>query len=297
MLILAAVLVLILGPLLGLTWLVLKRPLTVWNWLSRNALKKAGLKPKQVPSPAGPQTVFVGGSGPVLVFLHGAGHQAGTWSTVAPALVKNYTLVIPDLAGHGDSAPATGLIEASAIVAGLEAVLESQLQGRRAIVIGNSLGAWMAMVVAKRHPEWLERVVAVNGGPLKGLGQVDLLPRTREEARQTMAQLRDPSSPAVPDNVLDDLARRDARSPIVRFAASAATMGDWNLDEEQLRTLKVPVTLLWGASDGLMPLAYAQRMLDSLPDVKLIPIERCGHVPHQESPKRFLEALRKALAV
>lgn len=278
---------------LPIGWLIMKRPLAVWSWVSRKALKKIGLKQSSAPSPSGPQTFFLGGSGPLLVLLHGAGHQAGTWATVAPALARHFTLIAVDLAGHGDSAPATGPIEASAIVAGLEAVLETQLQGRRATLMGNSLGAWMAMVVAKRHPEWVERVVAVNGGPLKGLEDVNLLPASREEARATMARLRDPSSPPIPDNVLDDLARRDHTSPIVRFAATAATMADWNLDEDQLRTLETPVTLVWGAADGLMPMTYAQRMLDVLPHASLIPVERCGHVPQQESPKRFLAALGK----
>jgi pimeloyl-ACP methyl ester carboxylesterase len=291
-----AALVLVVAGGLVLGWMMLKRPLELWDWATRRALARAGLKKVTVPSPAGPQTVFVGGSGPVLVFLHGAGHQAGTWLHVAKALSQRYTLVIPDLAGHGDSAPATGPIQAADIFHGLEAVISSQAQGRPVTLVGNSLGGWMAMVLASKHPDWIGRVVAVNGGPLVGANAtVRMLPATRDEARETMARLRDASSPAIPDHVLDDLVRRSRTGPFSRFMATAATMGDWVLDEAQLSRLPMPVRLVWGVSDGLMPLDYAQRMVAVLPDVQLITLDRCGHVPQQEAPERFLAALLQAL--
>lgn len=277
-------------------WLMLRRPLELWDWGTRRALARTGLEKRVIPSPAGPQTVFVGGSGPALVFLHGAGHQAGTWLQSARALRDRYTLVIPDLAGHGESAPVTGPIQAVDIVNGLEAVIASLAQGRPVTLIGNSLGGWMAMVLATRHPEWVERIIAVNGGPLAGTDDsVRMLPATREEARATMARLRDASSPAIPDHVLDDLVRRSRSGPFTRFVATSPATGEWVLTEAQLGTIRIPVRLIWGLSDGFMPLAYAERMRAALPDVELITLERCGHVPQQEAPERFLAALRQAL--
>ena len=282
---------------LGVGWLFVKRPLEVAAWGTRRSLIKSGLQKILVEAPMGPQTVFVGGSGPVLMLLHGAGDHAGTWFRVVPSLIKRYTLVIPDLAGHGESAPATGPIQTSAIVSGLEAVIAHQATDRPVTLVGNSLGAWMAMVLAERHPDQVARVVAVNGGPLKGLNEdVSLLPRTRAEARETMARLRDASNPAIPDHILDDLVRRTGTGALARFAATAGTtMEGWQLSEAQLATLRMPVRLVWGVSDGLMPLDYAQRMLAVLPDAELIPIERCGHIPQQEAPTRFQVALHQAL--
>jgi len=139
-------------------------------------------------------------------------------------------------------------------------------------------------------------VIAVNGGALKGTNEnVRLLPSSRQEARETMAQLRDPCSPAIPDKVLDDLVRQTRTNSLARFAATALSMEAWVLSEEQLQTLRVPVRLIWGTSDGLMPLDYARRMVAVLPDVELIPIDRCGHVPQQEAPDRFKTALSQAL--
>ena len=277
-------------------WLLVKRPLEVFAWGARRSLGRAGLKKVVVRTPFGPQTAFVGGSGPVLVLLHGAGDQAGTWFHVAPSLARRYTLVIPDLAGHGESAPLAGPIPFADLFSGLEAVVEQQAGGKRVTLVGNSLGAWIAMVFAARHPERVDRVVAVNGGPLVGSGGgPNLLPRTREEARETMARLRDAGSPAIPDRVLDDLVRRGPTSPIARLAAAAAGMAPFLLSEDQLRAFQVSVRLVWGVSDELMPLDYARRLAAVLPDVELIPVERCGHVPQQEAPERFETALLQAL--
>ena len=291
-----ALLALVAAGSLFVGWLLVKRPLEVFAWSARRSLRKAGLKKVVVPAPVGPQTAFVGGSGPVLVLLHGAGDQAGTWFHVAPSLARHYTLVVPDLAGHGESAPAAGPIPFADLFGGLEAVVEQQAGSKRVTLVGNSLGAWIAMVFAARHPERVERVVAINGGPLMGSsGGPSLLPKTREEARDAMARLRDPGSPAIPANVLDDMVRRSPTGPIARFMGTAASMGAWLLGEDQLRALAVPVRLVWGVSDKLFPLDYAKRMAAVLPDVELIPVERCGHIPQQEAPERFGAALLQAL--
>ncbi len=278
-------------------WLFLKRPLTVLAWGTRRSLAASGLKKITVPTSVGPQTAFVGGSGPLLVLIHGAGDHAGTWAAAAKDLVKDHTLLIPDLAGHGESAPPTGPIETAQIYAGLVAVIASQAQGQPVTLVGNSLGAWMAMILAGRQPETVARVIAVNGGPLPGSStHVRLLPANRQEARETMAQLRDATSRPIPDYVLDDLVRTAKTGPLARFAGTALSMGAWLLTEEQLRELGQPVRLVWGAADQLMPLDYAQRMLNVLPDAKLLPVERSGHVPQMEAPARFRAALRAALA-
>jgi len=281
---------------LFVAWMLVKRPLEVWVWASRRMLLRAGLRKIVVQTPLGPQTAFVGGVGPVLVFLHGVTHQAGTWARVVPSLAGRYTLVIPDLAGHGESAPRTGPLPGLDVYQGLEAVISTQAQGRPATLVGNSLGAWMAMVLADRHPDRVERLVLVNGGALGGWNlRVNLAPKTREETRATMAQLMDASSPAIPDNILDDMARRAASSPVARMLAAPGSMEAWLLTEDQLRTLRMPVRLIWGVSDQMFPVDYARRMAAVLPDAELIPIERCGHIPQQEAPGRFKAALARAL--
>jgi pimeloyl-ACP methyl ester carboxylesterase len=64
----------------------------------------------------------------------------------------------------------------------------------------------------------------------------------------------------------------------------------------RLGEITTPVDLLWGASDRLLPLAYAERMAAQLPAARVTPIARCGHVPQAECPERFAAALAELLA-
>jgi 3-oxoadipate enol-lactonase len=211
--------------------------------------------------------------------------------------MREHTVVIPDLAGHGDSEPRTGPIETAQVLAGVEAVVSTLSGGRNATIVGNSLGGWMAMLIAQRHPEWVERIVVVNGGAVKGSNEsARILPTTRAEAREAMDQVRDPASPRVPDFVLDDVVREARRGSLARFAATAATMDEFTLDG-RLKEVRVPVVLLWGESDRLMPLDYARRMLAEMPQATITTLPRCGHVPQVECPEALLAALAPILQV
>lgn len=271
-------------------WYVWKRPLSVFAWFNRRALARAGLVETQVPSPVGPQNVWTGGQGPTLVLLHGAGDQAGTWANVVAALAPRYRLVIPDLAGHGGSAPASGPLGVDQVLRGVEADLAAGPQDP-AIIVGNSLGAWVALLYAVDHPDRVARLILVNGGALRGdRPEVSLTPRTREEAARVMAELTDAASPRVPGFVLDDVVRQGQSGPLARLTQTAAEMEKFLLDG-RLGEVRVPVDLLWGESDRLFPVGYAQRMMAQLPASRLTTIQGCGHVPQQECPSRFQASL------
>ena len=283
--------------LLAGVWTVWKRPLAVDAWVSRRALGRAGLEKSHIDGPAGRLTVWEGGAGPTLVLLHGAGDQAGAWARVAPGLVSDHRLVIPDLPGHGGSAPEEGPLHLPAIVAGVEAVMDARVPaGETATLIGNSLGAWVAALYAVDHPDRVDRLVWVNGGPVTGdHPAATLMPENRAQADKLMQLLMGPATPPVPGFVLDDIVRWAHRGPVGRLAATAGEMAEYVLDGK-LDRVRVPVDLVWGDADGLMDLDYAQRLLDGLPAARLTTVHGCGHVPQRECPDRFLKALTQALA-
>ena len=294
-LLLAAAAVLLLAAVGAFLWARM-RPLAAYAAAGRRALAKAGLEKARTASPAGEQAFFRGGSGPVLVLLHGAGDQASAWSLVVPKLLPGRTLVIPDLAGHGASAPEAGPISVPMLLSGFSAVLDAAAPKGKVTIVGNSLGAWLACLWAKEHPERVERLVLVNGGPLKHAAEgITLLPKDRAEARAAVEKLRDPGSIRVPDFVLDDVVRQAATGPLARLAETSGEMERFVLDG-RLGELDVPVDLLWGASDQLLPLSYAERMRSELPRARVTELPRCGHVPQQECPAAFAAALGKLLA-
>jgi len=266
--------------------------------LRRSRLGAAGFELRTLGDGPDRLAYFVAGDGPPLLFLHGVGDQAGTWHAVAPAFVGAYRVVVADLPGHGASEPLAGdVLPMATVVGGAERLLAEIARERPATVVGNSMGAWIATLLALRHPESVARIVLVDGGALPGdLGGPSLLPKTREEAAALMAKLRDPESPPVPDWQLDDLVRRAPAGPTARMMRDLPGLIA-HLLYGRLGEVATPVDLLWGASDRLMPLAYAERMTAQLPAARVTPIERCGHVPQLECPERFREALAAVLAL
>ncbi len=287
-----AVLVVLAGSVL----LVLLRPLATFESVERLRLRWAGLERREAPAPRGPQVYWRGGSGPAVVFLHGANDQAGAWVRSVGPIMAARRVVLLDLAGHGDSAPAEGPLSVGDLVAGVEAVMDAEVAGARATLVGNSLGGWLALVYARSHPDRVAQVVLVNGAAIRGDGTeaaVNLLPRTREEARRAIEATMSPASPPVAGFVLDDLVRRSPGSPLARLMAQPAR-DDLALDG-QLGAIATPVTLIWGVDDRVLPLAYAEKVAALLPAARLVRLERCGHVPQRECPEAFGAALEQAL--
>lgn len=287
-------------PLLAGSWLIWKRPLTVDAWMSRLALGKRGLQASELATPAGTMTVWEGGSGPAMVLLHGAGDQAGAWARIVEPLVADYRVLAPDLPGHWKSDPRTGPISIGQLLDGLDALMDARCPGEPAILVGNSMGAWIAFLYAVEHPQRVARLVAINGGPITDeYTGVNILPRNREEARAAMKALLGPNTVLPPDFVLDDVVRQAKVGPAARLAQGLPHVGpelETIVLNGRLGLVTVPVELVWGDADELFTMSYAERLLEGLPAARLHPVKDCGHVPHRECPDRLLAALTAALA-
>ncbi|HEX9798870.1 MAG TPA: alpha/beta hydrolase [Thermoanaerobaculia bacterium] len=263
----------------------------------RAELLAVGFAPRALGDGGGRVAWLETGDGPPLVFLHGAGDQAATWHAVAPAFTASYRVVLVDLPGHGASEPlAAEVLPMATVVAGAERVLLAATGGPPAIVVGNSMGAWIATLLAHRHPARVARLVLVSGGALPGdPGAPSLVPATREQAAYLMSKLRDPASPPLPEWILDDIVRRTPSGATTRMMRDLPGLVG-HLLVGRLGEVSTPVDLLWGESDQLMTLAYAERMASQLPSARLTRIARCGHVPQVECPERFRAALADLLA-
>jgi pimeloyl-ACP methyl ester carboxylesterase len=111
------------------------------------------------------------------------------------------------------------------VLKGLEAVLQQGPQDP-AIIVGNSLGAWAALLYARQHPDRVARLVLVNGGALVGdRPDLSLTPKTREEAAALMTNCAEGLSR--PGFVLDNVVGRRNR-PIARLVQTAGEMGQYS---------------------------------------------------------------------
>jgi len=235
-----------------------RRPLATLGWLSRRALRRAGLRQQFVETrAAGRQSVWVGGTGPLLVLMHGAGDQAGTWARIIPDLLPHHRLAVPDLPGHGDSEPAGGPLSVGTIRDGVVEMLADIAGDEPAVLVGNSLGAWVAMLLALRQPAAVRRLVLVNGGALKGeRTDITFTPATRQQARATVEALMGASASRTPGFILDDVIRVGRFGPLGRLSQTAGEMEPFVL-EGRLHEIQAPVDLLWGEDDRVFPIAYA----------------------------------------
>ena len=251
---------------------------------TRRSLARSGLVRKMVGS-----TVYWASPAsdrPPLVLLHGANEQAGTWASVIPFL-REFRLIVPDLAGHGESAPATGPITMRAMRDAVSAVIDHEAPGRKVIVAGNSLGGWLSMLYALDHPERVERLVLENASGMAWRLNVPLLPKTREEAALVMRAVHGPKADTSEATLDALLARKNTAMSRIALPDALAHLVDPRLAE-----LKVPVTLIWGRHDGLLPVAYAEALHAKLPGSTLSVIEDAAHIPHRQSPRKFAQCLK-----
>lgn len=227
---------------------------------------------------------FEGGpdDGPLLVLVHGVNDHAGSWFTVVPSLVRSHHLVIPDLAGHGESEPHSGPLPMSLLLASLEKVIGER---RDLTLVGNSLGGWIAMLYALKHPSRVRHLVLEASGGLDRPFASPVIANSRDEA---LAIIRAVHGPAFrpPEWSVDALLERAAGSPLVRVTGSEALHVDARLGE-----LTMPTTLIWGANDGVLPITYAEALRDGIPNATLHVVDGAAHIPHMQQPERFLQCL------
>src|ERR687884_1639917 len=114
------------------------------------------------------------GSGPVIVLVHGITSTSATWERVMPALAKRFTVIAPDLLGHGGSAKPRGDYSLGAYASGVRDLLIT-LGHERATFVGHSLGGGVAMQLAYQFPERCERLVLIDSGGVRP--EVNLLLR------------------------------------------------------------------------------------------------------------------------
>ncbi|MDA8342875.1 MAG: alpha/beta fold hydrolase, partial [Actinomycetota bacterium] len=107
------------------------------------------------------------GSGPVLLLLHGIAGSSRTWRDVIPRLTDRFTVLAPDLTGHGQSEKPVGDYSLGAFATGIRDLLDV-LGIHRATVVGQSFGGGVAMQFVYQFPELCERLVLVDSG---GLGR------------------------------------------------------------------------------------------------------------------------------
>jgi pimeloyl-ACP methyl ester carboxylesterase len=257
------------------------------------------------------------GSGPVVLLVHGVAGTSEQWADIAPVLAEEFTVLAPDLLGHGQSAKPQGDYSLGAYAVSLRDLLVV-LGHRRATIVGHSLGGGIAMQFAYEYPVFAERMVVVSSG---GLGR-EVHPLLRaatlpgaELVLPLLAHQRVLGAGGAVGQILARLGLR-AGPDIAEMARGYASLGDAEARAAFLHTVRavidytgqrvsaadrlylaslLPTLIVWGRRDPLIPAVHGEFAHGQMPGSRLEIFEDAGHFPHLDDPIRFAALLRDFL--
>jgi pimeloyl-ACP methyl ester carboxylesterase len=248
-----------------------------------------------------------------VVLIHGITSNSGTWKRVLPALARQFTVIAPDLAGHGQSDKPKGDYSLSAHASGIRDLLLT-LGHERASIVGHSLGGGIALQFSYQFPERCERLVLVDSG---GLGRdVSMLLRAAtlpgsEFVLPFLAATRLLDAGQLAGRLLGRFGLR-ARTDIEEMARGHATLSDAEARAAFVQTLRsvvepggqrveasnrlylaehIPFLLIWGERDSLIPVAHGYSTHEQVPGSMLEVFPDSGHFPQLDEPERLIEVL------
>jgi pimeloyl-ACP methyl ester carboxylesterase len=219
--------------------------------------------------------------GPVVVLVHGLGGRAEDWRNLAPYLAKaGFRVYMPDLIGFGRSDcpkyfPYSVHEEAAVAVDFLDAM------GLKQVDLGGwSMGGWVAQLVAVEHPERISRLILFDSAGLAVKPAWDpalFTPTTAAELVELNALLT-PHPRPVPGFVARDILRLSRANDWVMQRTLTKMFTAEDVTDKLLPELKMPVLLVWGAEDHIVPLDQAETMHRLIPQSQLDAIAGCGHL-------------------
>jgi pimeloyl-ACP methyl ester carboxylesterase len=253
------------------------------------------------------------GQGPALLLLHGLGCDHTTWLPVVAALSRRFTVIAPDLLGHGKSDKPRADYSLGGYANAMRDLL-TVLGIDKVTVVGHSLGGGVAMQFAYQFPERTERMILVAPGglgpevspviraiTLPGFNQVMSalsLPVVKQVGSVSLRGLAQTGLPHTRD--LDEVAAiyrhltdRRARAAI-RHVVSAVV--DWQgqivtMTDRAYLTHAMPMCVIWGTEDDVIPVRHAGNAAEHAPGARVEVIADAGHFPHKDHPQRFVTIL------
>jgi len=254
------------------------------------------------------------GTGPAILLLHGLGCDHRTWLPVIDSLARHYTVIAPDLLGHGLSDKPRADYSVGGFANGMRDLL-TVLGIDKATVVGHSFGGGVAMQFAYQFPERTERLVLVGSGGLGPEGSAAIraitttgfyrvmglltLPGVRHVgaaglralSRTGRKEFRDFDEVAAIYESFEDPATRAAIRHVVRavvdWQGQIVTMAD-----RAYLTEAMPMLVMWGDEDRVIPISHARRAAELAPEARIEILPNSGHFPHKDHPDLFVKVLR-----
>jgi len=257
----------------------------------------------------------IAGEGPLIVLVHGITSTSDVWRDVMPRLADRFTVLAPDLLGHGESAKPRGDYSLGAYASGVRDLLAA-LGYESGTFVGHSLGGGIVMQLAYQFPERCERLALISSG---GLGrEVHIVLRAAalpgaEWVLPLLAMTRLHDAGRTLGGFLKRIGVR-AAPELAEFARGYGSLADGEARQAFLHTLRavidpqgqrvsahdrlylaaeVPALLVWGERDRVIPAAHGRRAHAEMPGSRLVEIPNVGHFPQLDQPHRVADVLHE----
>ena len=245
---------------------------------------------------------------PVLLLLHGTGAACSSWRDLLPVLATRFTVIAPDLPGHGFTSAMPGGIASLPAVARSIAALLRALGLAPDYIVGHSAGAAIAVQMALAETPSVQRLVCLGGAlrPLDGFAGRFGSPLARVLSRNAfvthLAAWRADDDAAVRRFLASTGSTLDAKGVAVyrellrrptHIAGALAMMGGWDLEplQRMLRLLQPDVMVVHGEGDRTVPPSQSRELASRLKRARLVLLPGLGHLAHEEKPAEVAEML------
>lgn len=263
--------------------------------------------------PVGPGAMHVeryGHGGTAVILIHGFGTSSFLWRNVAPAISDaGHTAYAIDLFGHGESdRPLDADFGIAAQAEYLDAAM-TVLRVSRGILVGVDIGGDVALRLAAKRPERVEKLVLVNTPMFDELPARDITQMQRSTAKFAFRTTRGVlgAAPLIEGVLKGSVANAETSMPvklIARYLAPfagrdgvnhllslASSISEEDMEDVDLRSVHVPALVVWGEKDQWLDSKTADRLVNELPDGRLVRIAGVGRLVPEESPEQLSDLL------
>jgi len=236
-------------------------------------------------------TLMRGGSGPPLLFLHGAS-GAGAWPPFMQSLAAKYDVIVPQHPGFNDS-DTPDWLDTIHDLAYFYLDFLDQLDLERVHLVGGSLGGWLAAEIAIRNTQRLASLTLVGaaGIHVPDVKQVDLFLGSDEQRIRDFFY-----DPKCADEMVARLLVPELEDVNMKNRVATAKLAwqprayDPHL-HKWLHRIDVPTLIVWGANDQVFPVEHAYVYQQLIPGSKAVILPECGHIPQVEKASMFVSEL------
>lgn len=243
------------------------------------------------------------GTGPDVVLLHGLGGDSSNWTFNINALSRSFHVIVPDQLGFGFSDKPLINYRVGTLVDFLDKFL-AELNLNRVTLVGNSLGGWIAADYTIEHPDKVARLVLVDSAGFAlpkdfDMQQLSTLnPSTREQMRALAGRVFYNKGLFANEEMIDLMLSRRLTAgdgfTIDKLIGSIQRSED--VLDNRLGKIKVPVLIIWGKQDGLLPLSDGERFKKEIAGARLDVFDQCGHAPMAEQATKFNDEVIKFIS-